>query len=1442
MALDKQALFQTLLEQVQLANHVDFQELKKTGRLEAVTVYKGQGCWEFSLGFEDILPLNLYLILKDTIQSTFKGMDIETRLVIKSQASDFSQDKLQDYWQEAVRLSQIDSPICQSAFAKQLPYKEGKKVSFQVENEVVAGQFQKAYFPSVVAAYEKLGFPHFVIDPVVDKEASQESIKAFREDQQKRAEAEAKRAAENIQKFQAENQSKKLTNKPEKIQLGRGIKPNEEVTQMIDIREEERSIVVEGYVFDVEIRKLRSGRQLLLLKITDYSSSLEVKKFSNNEEDEAVFAAIKEGMWLRVKGSIQEDSYSRDLTMMARDLSQWKHEDRKDTAPEDKRRVELHAHSTMSQLDGMNSVSDIIEKAAEFGHQAVAITDHAGVQAFPEAQAASRKAGIKMLYGMDAYVVDDGVPIAYNLQDLDLSDATYVAFDVETTGLSAVYDNIIELSGVKFHKGNVVDKFEEFIDPGRKLSQTIINLTGITDDMLKGSKSEAEVVKAFREFTKDTILVAHNASFDIGFINKAYQRHDLPEVTNPVIDTLEMSRFLHPEQKTHGLGVLAKRYDVVLEQHHRAIYDAETTGNLAWIFIKEAAEDHQMTKHSQLNDKIGHGESYKQARPYGVTILAQTQEGLKNLFKLVSLSSTEYFYRTPRIPRSKLEDHREGLIFSSSGADGEVFTALLQKGYDEAKELAGFYDYLEIMPKGNFLTMLDSEQIQNEKSIEELNQLIVKMGQEIDLPVVATGNVYYLNPEDKIYRDILKEIQTGNYHNHRQPDAHFRTTNEMLEEFAYLGEAKAQEVVVENTQAIADSLEDIQPIKDDLYTPSIEGAEDKIRDMSYAEAKKLYGEDLPAIVTERLEKELTSIIGNGFAVIYLISHELVKKSNDDGYLVGSRGSVGSSLVATFTGITEVNPLKPHYYCPDCHYSEFITDGSVKSGFDLPDKACPSCQTELKRDGQDIPFETFLGFKGDKVPDIDLNFSGEYQAKAHAYTKDLFGEDYVYRAGTISTIKDKTAFGYVKNYERDKSLNYRNAEVDRLSKGLTGVKRTTGQHPGGIVVVPDHMDVHDFTPYQYPADDQTAEWKTTHFDFHSIEDNILKLDILGHDDPTVLRKLQDLSGIDPTNIPMDDPDTMKIFSGTEILGVTPEQIYSKIGTLGVPEFGTPFVRQMLEQTRPTTFAELQQISGLSHGTDVYLGNAEVLIREHDIPLSDVIGCRDDIMVYLQNKGMDDDLAFKIMEHVRKGRGISDEWQAEMRDHGVPEWYIQSCLKIKYMFPRAHATAYIMMALRVAYFKVHMPLYFYAAYFSVRAKDFDLVAMVQGKEALKEVIDNINDKGLDASNKEKDILVEMEIANEMLERGYSFQMVDLYKSHPTDFIIEGDSLIAPFRAVPSLGTNVAHRIVEAREEQEFLSKEDLAKRGKVSKTIMDYLDVNGVLEGLPESNQLSLFDSL
>ena len=1442
MSKDSRALFQTLLQQIKLSPSEGEEKYLINAEVDSVKVHRQNKLWEFQLKFDQIIPFDLFQKIKNNLKVAFSNI-ANVDLFITVNHPEITQELIEDYWLFACKKSGVNSPICNQLFKENAPKLKNGKIIFYIEHEVTLQKFRNEFFPPILDQYKKLGFPdNLMIIPEVDKEAADKVTRAVKEKNENDNAKLTKQLTERHQENERNGYNGHGAPKGGPIKIGRKIGKNNPVMRMEDIYDEERSVIVEGYIFDVEVRKLRSERELMILKITDYSSSLTVKKFSNNESDEAMFAQIEEGMWLKAQGSIQQDNYTNELAMMAQSLQQTFHEPRKDEALEGEKRIELHAHTNMSQMDAVVGAEDLVKTAARFGHEAVAITDHSGVYAFPDAYQASLDNDIQVIYGLEADIVDDGAKIGKNLYDTDLGEETYVVFDVETTGLSAVYDSIIELAGVKMYKGNVIEEFQEFIDPGEELSAFTTQLTGITTDMVKGSKPEKQVLEEFKAFTEDTILVAHNASFDMGFINKGYTKNELPVSTEGVIDTLELARFLYPEFKSFGLGPLSKKFDVDLEQHHRAIYDAESTGRLLDIFLKKLKKTHEITNFNHINDRVGGENSYKQTRPTHATLLVSSDTGLKNLFKLISQGLTEFFYRTPRIPKRVLKEHHEGILIGSGCSNGELFTTMLQTGYEEAKKIAPNYDFLEIMPKDAYLHLKERELIKNDGDLEEVLENIVKLGEELDIPVVATGNVHYLHPEDDISRKIiLQSINQNNTEDTLYSKLHLRTTDEMLEDFAFLGEEKAKEVVVTNTHKVRDMIDsEVSPLRSKLYTPKMEGSEDEIRELSYGKAHEMYGDDLPELVEARIERELDSIIGNGFSVIYLISQKLVERSNLDGYLVGSRGSVGSSLVATLTGITEVNPLAPHYRCKACQFNEFFEDGSIGSGFDLPQKDCPECGEPLTADGHDIPFETFLGFKGDKVPDIDLNFSGEYQAKAHDYTKELFGEDYVYRAGTIGTIAERTAYGHVKGYEGDMQKNYRRAEVDRLIKGITGVRRTTGQHPGGIMVIPNDMDVYDFTPIQYPANDQDSEWYTTHFDFHSIEENLLKLDILGHDDPTMIRMLQDLSGINPDDIPINDPDVMALFKGTEVLGVTEKQIFSKTGTLGVPEFGTPFVREMLEQTKPDTFSELLQISGLSHGTDVWLGNAQELIKNYDIPLSEVIGTRDDIMVYLRYKGVEDSMAFNIMEYVRKGRGIPDEWQAEMRKNDVPEWYIESCLKIKYMFPKAHAAAYIMMALRIAYFKVHYPLYYYAVFFSVRAKDFDLTAMTAGKSVLKAKIEEIYSKGLDATPKEKTLVVTLEVANEMLERGYDIKMVDLDKSEATDFIIEDNSLIAPFKAVPSLGSSVASKIVEAREDSDFLSKEDLGKRGKVSKTVMEYFEAQNVVNHLPDENQLSLFD--
>lgn len=1417
--------FQVLLEQLKLTES-PYADYFLSGELEKVIIDRKERSWHFQILLPAILPIDVYVLFQRRLKESFSHI-ANVSFSIRCENTSDAHVRLVEYWAYILANLQTVPESSVLLLKEQTPKIIENQLTLYVRNEAEITLMQKKLAEKLTSSLQMCGFPKYEIQFLANELA--EIQQQF---EKKKAEEDAEKMRQALLK--SEN-SESITSEPSMI----GSQIDDDPVPIQTIQDEERNITIEGYVFDAEVKPLRSGRTLLQIKITDYTDSLTIKMFSRNQDEAARFEKIQKGQWVKVRGSVQNDHFLRELVMIANDLMVVTKKEREDTAPADKKRVELHLHTPMSQMDAVTATEKLIEQAKKWGHPAIAITDHAVVQSFPEAFQAGQKHGIKIIYGMEANIVDDGVLIAYNEANRSLLDETYVVFDVETTGLSAVYHKIIELAAVKVKNGEIIERFESFANPHEPLSAQTIELTGITDDMLKDAPEIEEVLTRFKDFIRDHTLVAHNASFDIGFLNVGFKKLGFGEVKNPIIDTLELARFLYPELKNHRLNTLCKQFNIELLQHHRAIYDAEATGYLLWKLINDVTERGIKT-HDQLNKHIGDG-SWQRTRPFHCTILAKTQEGLKNLYKLVSFSHIDYFYRVPRIPRSLLEKHRDGLIIGSGCDKGEVFEAMMKKSPEEVEEIASFYDFLEVQPIEIYNHFIDNELVKDEQALQEIVKKIVQLGEKLQIPVVATGNVHYLNPEDHIYREILIHSQGKANTLNRQtlPPVYFRTTDEMLECFSFLGKEKAEEIVVKNTQYIASLIEEIRPVPKELYTPEIPGADEEIRKMSYQKAKEIYGDPLPEIVEKRLEKELNSIIGHGYAVIYLISHKLVKKSLNDGYLVGSRGSVGSSFVATMTEITEVNPLPPHYVCPNCKHSEFFDDGTVASGYDLPDKDCPKCGTRYNKDGQDIPFETFLGFKGDKVPDIDLNFSGEYQARAHNYTKELFGEKHVYRAGTIGTVAEKTAYGFVKSYQDDKGLQLRSAEIDRLVQGLTGVKRTTGQHPGGIIVVPNNMEIYDFTPIQYPADDRNSEWKTTHFDFHSIHENLLKLDILGHDDPTMIRMLQDLTGIDPKTIPPDDEKVLSLFSSTEALGVTPEQILCNTGTLGIPEFGTKFVRQMLEETKPRTFSELVQISGLSHGTDVWLNNASELIANGTCELKDVIGCRDDIMVYLIYKGLEPSLAFQIMESVRKGKGLKDEWIAEMKKHDVPDWYIESCKKIKYMFPKAHAAAYVLMAVRIAYFKVYYPIYFYSAYFTVRASDFDLDTMLKGSKAIRAKIEQIEAKGIDASPKEKNMLTVLELALEMCERGMSFQNVDIYRSHATKFIVDGNTLIPPFSALPGVGTNVAISIMKAREAGEFLSKEDLQTRSKISKTVLEYLEAHGCLDGLPDANQLSLF---
>ena len=1459
--------FEILMNQLGIPAEIRNHEAFSQAEIEQVIVHKQSNIWEFRFVFENILPFELFLALKKGLKEEFSKTGNQATFEIKTKDQDFSRELLQAYYREAFSDGPCSSQGFRTMYQDFQVRFENDQLIIEASEAADTEHFRKNHLPNLSKQLELFGFPKFSCHLEKNEDLTKEEQEAFHSENQMIVQAandETLRAMEQLEQMAPpppvedkpvfDFQAKKAAAKPKLDKA--------EITPMIEVNTEENRLVFEGVVFDVEQKVTRTGRILINFKMTDYTSSFSMQKWVKNEEEAQKFDMIKKNSWLRVRGNVEVNNFTRDLTMNVQDVQEVVHYERKDLMPEGERRVEFHAHTNMSTMDALPEVEEIVGTAAKWGHKAVAITDHGNVQSFPHGYKAAKKAGIQLIYGMEANIVEDRVPIVYNEVEMDLSEATYVVFDVETTGLSAIYNDLIQVAASKMYKGNIIAEFDEFINPGHPLSAFTTELTGITDDHVKNAKPLIQVLKEFQEFCKDTVLVAHNASFDVGFMNANYERHGLPKITQPVIDTLEFARNLYPEYKRHGLGPLTKRFGVALEHHHMANYDAEATGRLLFIFIKEVAEKHGVTDLARLNLDLISPDSYKKARVKHATIYVKNQVGLKNIFKLVSLSNTQYFEGVPRIPRTVLDAHREGLILGSACTEGEVFDAVVSQGVDAAVEVAKYYDFIEVMPPAIYAPLIAKEQVKDMEELQTIIKSLIEVGDRLGKPVLATGNVHYIEPEDEIYREIIvRSLGQGAMINrtigHGEaaqpaplPKAHFRTTNEMLDEFAFLGEDLARKIVIENTNALAEIFEPVEVVKGDLYTPFIDKAEETVAELTYKKAFEIYGNPLPDIVDLRIEKELTSILGNGFAVIYLASQMLVHRSNERGYLVGSRGSVGSSFVATMIGITEVNPLSPHYVCGQCQYSEFITDGSYGSGFDMLDKDCPNCGHKLSKNGQDIPFETFLGFDGDKVPDIDLNFSGEDQPSAHLDVRDIFGEEYAFRAGTVGTVAAKTAYGFVKGYERDYGKFYREAEVERLAQGAAGVKRTTGQHPGGIVVIPNYMDVYDFTPVQYPADDVTAEWQTTHFNFHDIDENVLKLDVLGHDDPTMIRKLQDLSGIDPNDIPMDDPGVMALFSGTDILGVTPEQIGTSTGMLGIPEFGTNFVRGMVDETHPTTFAELLQLSGLSHGTDVWLGNAQDLIKTGIADLSTVIGCRDDIMVYLMHAGLEPKMAFTIMERVRKGLWlkISEEerngYIEAMKANNVPEWYIESCGKIKYMFPKAHAAAYVMMALRVAYFKVHHPIYYYCAYFSIRAKAFDIKTMGAGLDAIKRKMQEIAEKrkNNEASNVEIDLYTTLEIVNEMWERGFKFGKLDLYRSDATEFIIDGDTLIPPFVAMDGLGENVAKQLVRARQEGEFLSKTELRKRGGLSSTLVEKMDEMGILGNMPEDNQLSLFDDL
>lgn len=1199
-------------------------------------------------------------------------------------------------------------------------------------------------------------------------------------------------------------------------------------------------IIVCGEIFEFEKRETKSGKYLISFDMYDNSNSVSVKFFIKPENFTEEYNFIKKGSNVIVKGKVQFDEFSNELNIMAVEIgSSSCAVKRKDNAEE--KRVELHLHTQMSQMDAINSAREYINRALEWGHKAIAITDHGVVQAFPEAMEASRGKPIKVIYGVEAYLIDDLGAVVQCPRDKTL-DSIFTVFDIETTGLTKGKNKIIEIGAVKIENGVIIDKFSTFINPLESIPDEITKLTGINDDMVKDAPLEEEVLPKFLEFASDSILVAHNAGFDVGFITVGANKLGF-EVNNTVLDTVELSRTLFPELSKHKLNIVAKHLGISLENHHRAVDDATAT---AEIFLKcvDILKENKVYTLQEINVYASKFIDKKKLKTNHSIILAKTQKGLKNLYELISKAHIDYFYRRPRIPKSEYINLREGLLIGTACEAGEFYKAVRDNKSDEfIRGLSEFYDYFEIQPIENNMYMVRNEIVKDVNELKEINKKIVTLGEKYNKPVVATCDVHFMEKEDEVYRRIIMSgdgFQDADF----QPPLYFRTTEEMLNEFMYLGEEKAKEVVITNTNKIADMIEEIKPIPDETFPPVIEGAEEELYETTMNKAKELYGENLPQIVTDRLERELNSIIKNGFSVMYIIAKKLVSKSMEDGYLVGSRGSVGSSFAATMADITEVNPLPPHYLCSNCKYSDFNSEEVLAfvgaSGCDMPDKPCPVCGEMLKKDGHDIPFETFLGFDGDKEPDIDLNFSGEYQLKAHQYTEVLFGKDNIFKAGTIGTIADKTAYGYVKKYLEEKGINIRMAESNRLKKGCTGIKRTTGQHPGGLMVLPAGLSIYDFCPVQRPANDMKSNVTTTHFDYHSISGRLLKLDLLGHDVPTIIRMIHDITGIDPQTVDLGDKAVMSLFTSPNALGVTEEQINCKTGSLGLPEFGTGFVRQMLIDTQPNSFSELVRISGLSHGTGVWVGNAQDIIKEKVATLKEIIPTRDDIMVYLINKGVEKKTAFKIMENVRKGKGLKDDEVEIMKVANIPDWYIDSCKRIEYMFPKGHAVAYVMMTVRIGYFKIYYPYSFYAATFSVKAEDFNYETMCSGKEVARQCLEKIIAMGNDAAVKEKNSLTILELVLEMYERGLKFVPLDIYKADAFKFTVTEDGLMPPLCSIQGLGSSVAQNIVDSRKDGEFFTIEEFRERTKTNKTVIELLKRNNIFKGIPETNQLSLFD--
>ena len=1224
-----------------------------------------------------------------------------------------------------------------------------------------------------------------------------------------------------------------------------------EETEIHEIIDEMGEVVVRGKIIQLETREIRNEKTIVMFAVTDFTDTIKAKVFTKNERLPELLDKLKEGAFIKMKAVAMMDQFEHDIALGSvsgiKTIPDFT-EKRMDHSPV--KRVELHCHTTMSDMDGVTDVKKLLKTAMGWGHQAMAITDHGVVQAFPDANHCVEGKDFKVIYGMEGYLVDDIKNIVTDSRGQSL-DSTFVVFDIETTGFSAVNDRIIEIGAVKVENGMITEKFSEFVNPERPIPFEIEKLTSINDRMVEDAPNISVILPKFMDFCGGSVLVAHNADFDTGFIRHNCEVLGLP-YDYTYVDTLGIARSFLEGLKNYKLDTVVEAMGCTLANHHRAVDDAGATADVFVRFL-ERFKKKNIRDLDELNTYSAMSvDAIKKLKTYHIILLAKNEIGRINLYRLVSLSHLDYYARRPRIPKSVLAKYREGLIIGSACEAGELFRAVVdERPEEEIARIVEFYDYLEIQPTGNNEFMIRDPKMTKVSTVadlQDLNRKIVELGEKFNKPVCATCDVHFLNPEDEVYRRIIMSNK-GFGDADLQPPLYLRTTEEMLDEFQYLGAEKAEEVVVTNTNRIADMIDRISPVRPDKCPPVIENSAGILRDICYNRAHELYGEDLPDIVTERLERELNSIIGNGFAVMYIIAQKLVWKSVADGYLVGSRGSVGSSFVAYMAGITEVNSLQAHYLCPKCHYvdfdSDYVKSFSGRSGCDMEDRVCPVCGEPLMKEGHDIPFETFLGFKGNKEPDIDLNFSGDYQSKAHAYTEVIFGKGKTFRAGTVGTLADKTAYGYAMHYYEEHEQHKRSCELDRISSGCVGVRRTTGQHPGGIIVVPHGEEIYSFTPVQHPANDQTTKIITTHFDYHSIDHNLLKLDILGHDDPTMIRMLEDITGVDATKIRLDDPEVLSLFHGLEALHIKPEDIGgTDLGSLGIPEFGTEFVMQMLRDTKPKAFSDLVRISGLSHGTDVWLGNAQTLIQEGKAQISTAICTRDDIMIYLIDKGVESEQSFKIMESVRKGKGLTQDYEKVMKEHDVPDWYLWSCKKIKYMFPKAHAVAYVMMGIRIAWFKIHEPLAYYAAFFTIRATAFDYGLMCQGKAAIDNHIKAYK-ANPNLSKKEQDTLRDMKIVQEFYARGFEFLKIDLYQSDAIKFQVVEGKLLPPFSVIEGMGGIAAEALAvaahaETERGEKFLSKDDIRQKAKVSQTVLDTMAELGLLGGLPESNQLSIFD--